>query len=359
MHSAARERRRAAQVQAAHGRAVRARRAHRTEDQLVERVAAAADVAADQVRVARAADPPGPARGAPGSACESPARSARPAPPCAPRDAPARLAQSSDCGPCVYAHAVCLPAGAREGSASDCWPTSMNGRSGSPSAKRRALQHLRRGAADVHRARFARPARDPRDRPARAPSRASASPDPAGSDAARRVARAAAHRPRVVTSAPGHHIRDHDRRANGLAPIDLDTSDAAAPQPRSASPSRPCAPRRPARAGRRSAPRSGARRHPPGSASRRRAPAASDTPPRSRCPRAVNGASECIAEPYSHAREPSSSNSRSPSACAGVASSRAKPSTRAWPERRPPGAPGRRRAGSPTASSRAARRNRA
>ena len=35
------------------------------------------------------------------------------------------------CGPCVYAHAVCLPSGARVGSATVCWPSSRNGRSGS------------------------------------------------------------------------------------------------------------------------------------------------------------------------------------------------------------------------------------
>ena len=32
----------------------------------------------------------------------------------------------------MYAQAVCLPSGARDGSCSDCWPQSMNGRSGSP-----------------------------------------------------------------------------------------------------------------------------------------------------------------------------------------------------------------------------------
>src|SRR4051794_37372777 len=37
-------------------------------------------------------------------------------------------------GPCVYAQAVCFPAGARVGSATVCWPSSRNGRSGNPRA---------------------------------------------------------------------------------------------------------------------------------------------------------------------------------------------------------------------------------
>ena len=53
MHRAARERGGAADVEPAHGRAVGGERAHGAEEDLVERVAAAADVAADEVGVAR------------------------------------------------------------------------------------------------------------------------------------------------------------------------------------------------------------------------------------------------------------------------------------------------------------------
>ena len=38
----------------------------------------------------------------------------------------------ASCGPCVYAQAVCLPSGARVGSATLCWPSSRNGCVGGP-----------------------------------------------------------------------------------------------------------------------------------------------------------------------------------------------------------------------------------
>ena len=57
VHRPARERRRAADVEAAHRRAVGRQRGHGTEDDLVERVAATADIAAEEVGVASCSSP--------------------------------------------------------------------------------------------------------------------------------------------------------------------------------------------------------------------------------------------------------------------------------------------------------------
>ena len=196
-------------------RAVGRERRQRAEDDLVERVAAAADVAADEVRRCAPAGRAGPSTwrarmrsrkpGAKRSTCASMRSTWRSA-----SRAQSTLAAGRACRP----RRCACPPGARVGSATDCWPRSRNGRSGSAAWAASALEDLVLAAADVHRAGAARASGAAHGI---GPSSAQSTFSVAGPErkrrSAARVARRRARRRPAPAAPRGIDVGDDERRA--------------------------------------------------------------------------------------------------------------------------------------------------
>ena len=230
----------------AHRRPIGSERRDGPEDDLVEGVAAATHISADQVGVAALQ-----VGGTEDVASEDPLAKAGREPlhlglhPLHVAVALVLPVQRTD-GPCVYAHAVCRPAGAREGSAIDCCPSSMNGRSCS-----RPVIAVTSSISGADPPTWTVPA-----------SRASGAlqgiwpvESPVDLERGRAVA-IAAQRARVRRrhrvagqrgERPRHHVSHHDRRREPLATGELHAHHAAALHGEPSTLSRRCAPRRPAR----------------------------------------------------------------------------------------------------------------
>ena len=146
--------------------AIRIERRPRPEDELADVLDPAVDVAADVVRVVRLAIAAGP--------CVDRAR-IRSRNPGANRSTCASIrsvmSTSDPAGTWQYAHAVVLPAGARDVSHGAYWTNRTYGRSGCRPAATSASDggDLVERAAEVDRRRAARPVRRPRDRPVERP----------------------------------------------------------------------------------------------------------------------------------------------------------------------------------------------